>query len=180
MTRTITNHTEFRSNVCAKFKALLNCTDENSDIYKVSLNLEKATFNYAIKECRNRKIICKWDNPSFVQIYIDHLRSIYINLQNPHIYDAVKSLTLTPKDFVFMTHQEMNPERWESLIKAKMIRDENKFNAKIEASTDMFTCPKSTCKSKRCTYYQMQTRSADEPMTIFITCLDCGKNFKRC
>jgi transcription elongation factor S-II len=78
-----------------------------------------------------------------------------------------------------MSHQEINPERWKQLIKEKTIRDENKFNNKQEASTDLFTCPRSTCKSKRCTYYEMQTRSADEPMTIFVTCLDCGKNFKR-
>ena len=55
--------------------------------------------------------------------------------------------------------------------------DENKYDTQLVARTDMFTCGK--CKSKRCTYYTMQTRSADEPETIFITCLDCGKNWKR-
>ena len=57
------------------------------------------------------------------------------------------------------------------------IKDENKFTPKIEASTDDFICGK--CKSKKCTYYQLQTRSADEPMTTFVTCLDCGNRFKR-
>jgi transcription elongation factor S-II len=76
-----------------------------------------------------------------------------------------------------MTHQEMNPERWKLLIEQKIKRDENKYNTNdIQASTDMFTCRK--CKSKRCTYYELQTRSADEPATIFVTCLDCGKNMK--
>jgi transcription elongation factor S-II len=28
------------------------------------------------------------------------------------------------------------------------------------------------------TYYEMQTRSADEPMTVFVSCLNCGKNWK--
>ena len=46
----------------------------------------------------------------------------------------------------------------------------------IEASTDTFTCRK--CRSKKCTYYQMQTRSADEPMTVFVTCLDCSTRWK--
>ena len=57
-----------------------------------------------------------------------------------------------------------------------MKRDVSKFNTNTQASTDMFTCRK--CKSKRCTYYELQTRSADEPATIFVTCLDCGKNWK--
>ena len=38
--------------------------------------------------------------------------------------------------------------------------------------TDMFSCGK--CKSKECTYTQLQTRSADEPMTTFVYCMACG------
>lgn len=34
------------------------------------------------------------------------------------------------------------------------------------------------CRGWKTTYYQMQTRSADEPMTIFVTCLQCGKRHK--
>jgi len=75
-----------------------------------------------------------------------------------------------------MTHQEMNPAHWRALIDKKIKRDANKYTTNIKASTDMFTCKK--CKSKRCTYYELQTRSADEPATIFVTCLDCGKNWK--
>ena len=83
---------------------------------------------------------------------------------------------MTPQQLAFMTHQEMHPELWKDLIEQKMKRDESKMNQRLEASTDMFTCKK--CKSKRCTYYELQTRSADEPATIFVTCLDCGKNWK--
>ena len=39
-----------------------------------------------------------------------------------------------------------------------------------------FTCSK--CKSTKVTYYQMQTRSADEPMTVFLSCLKCGKRWR--
>ena len=46
----------------------------------------------------------------------------------------------------------------------------------MEASTDTFTCR--ICKSKECTYYQMQTRSADEPMTTFVTCINCNNRWK--
>ena len=34
------------------------------------------------------------------------------------------------------------------------------------------------CKKRKCSYYQMQTRSADEPMTTFVTCLLCGNNWQ--
>ena len=43
-------------------------------------------------------------------------------------------------------------------------------------ATDQFKCGK--CKKRECTYYELQTRSADEPMTLFITCLNCGKRWR--
>ncbi|ELW71990.1 Transcription elongation factor A protein 1, partial [Tupaia chinensis] len=42
--------------------------------------------------------------------------------------------------------------------------------------TDLFTCGK--CKKKNCTYTQVQTRSADEPMTTFVVCNECGNRWK--
>jgi transcription elongation factor S-II len=76
-----------------------------------------------------------------------------------------------------MTPQEMDHEHWRGMIERKTTRDASKFNTNVQASTDMFTCRK--CKSKRSSYVELQTRSADEPATIFITCLDCGKQSKR-
>ena len=75
-----------------------------------------------------------------------------------------------------MSHQEMAPDKWKTMIELKMKRDKSRLSTNIEASTDLFICKK--CKSKKCTYYEMQVRSADEPATIFITCLDCGKNWR--
>ena len=51
------------------------------------------------------------------------------------------------------------------------------YEQKAEAMTDQFKCGR--CKSKKCTYYELQTRSADEAMTIFITCLNCGNRWKQ-
>lgn len=44
--------------------------------------------------------------------------------------------------------------------------------------TGMFTCGK--CKGVKTTYFQMQTRSSDEPMTTFVTCLTCNNRWKFC
>ena len=70
-----------------------------------------------------------------------------------------------------MTHQEILPKRWNELIELQQIKDQNKFAPKVEASTDNFTCWK--CKSNKCSYYQLQTRSADEPTTRFYRCTKC-------
>jgi len=160
----------FRTNIRRKLVPIL----ENETH---CINLEKGVYNYAVKEANNRKIIKKWDNPYFTQLYLDRLRSVYLNLKNIELLQQVKSGEITPQALAFMSHQEMNNSHWKAMIDAKVKRDANKFNNNVRASTDMFTC--SRCKSKQTTYYEMQTRSADEPATIFITCLDCGKFMKR-
>mmetsp|Transcript_11207 Transcript_11207/g.20295 ORF Transcript_11207/g.20295 Transcript_11207/m.20295 type:complete len:310 (-) Transcript_11207:820-1749(-) len=44
------------------------------------------------------------------------------------------------------------------------------------AVTDIFQCSK--CKQRKCSYFQLQTRSADEPMTTFVTCVNCGNKWR--
>jgi transcription elongation factor S-II len=170
MIRKIVNPENFRDNVRRKLNPILD--DEN-----MVLNLEKGIFNYSLQEAGFRKIVKKWENPQFVQLYTDRLRTIYLNLKNKNLIEQLKSNEITPQGLAFMTHQEMNHEKWQDLMEKKRILDANKFNNNIQASTNLFTCGK--CKSKRCTYYSLQTRSSDEPETIFVTCLDCGKNFKK-
>jgi len=179
MSLTIKTPEKFRANIQQKlYEKIVSCltSPEKGIEEKIAINLEKAVFNYAIKESNQRKIIKKWENPYFVQLYTDRLRTIFLNVTNSDIIRQLINCELSPQNFVFMTHQEMKPERWNELIQQKIKRDASKFNTNIEASTDMFTCKK--CKSKKCTYYELQTRSADEPTTIFITCLDCGKHWK--
>jgi transcription elongation factor S-II len=166
----ITNSTTFRDNIRSKINPVLGLDIDDAT------NLEIGIFNYAIKEATQRKIVKKWENPHFVSIYIDRLRSIYMNLKNDNIKTLIRNGEIEPKQLAFMTHQEFKPDKWRELIEKKMKRDASKYNTNIQASTNMYTCRK--CKSTRCTHYEMQTRSADEPSTIFVTCLDCGKHWR--
>ena len=42
--------------------------------------------------------------------------------------------------------------------------------------TSFHKCGK--CKKRETSFYELQTRSADEPMTTFITCLNCGHRWR--
>jgi transcription elongation factor S-II len=164
----IENPETFRANIRKKI-------NEKFNNEQASLNLEKGIFNYSLKEAEQRKIVKKWDNKFFVQIYLNHLRSIFNNLNQKWI-DDVNDGTIKSHTLAFMTHQELNHNKWADLIEAKSKRDKNKFETNLAAATDTFTCRK--CKANQCTYYQMQTRSADEPMTTFVTCIPCGNRWK--
>lgn len=167
--RKIENSELFRANIKNKLNEILKNEKKSS-------NLEKGIYNWSLKESDQRKVLKKWDNHHFILIYLDKLRSILNNLKNKEVIELITNDTIKAHTIAFMTHQEMKPEKWMELIKAKSIRDQNKFETNIEAATDTFTCRK--CKSKKCTYYQMQTRSADEPMTTFVSCIDCGNRWK--
>tara|TARA_B100000902_G_scaffold269324_1_gene255258 strand:- start:4622 stop:5206 length:585 start_codon:yes stop_codon:yes gene_type:complete len=175
MSYIIDNPVEFRDNIRKKLKVFI----KNN---KHSINLEKAVFNYSIKESKNRKIVRKWDNKYFVQIYLDRFRSIYNNMNpkmttfNKDLLNKFKKNKIQSKQLACMTHQEMNPKIWKELIDAKIKRDKNLTQVDMSAATDEFKCFK--CQKRQCTYYQLQTRSADEPMTTFITCLNCGNRWK--
>jgi transcription elongation factor S-II len=166
--RKIENPELFRSNIRKKIEEKLQ-NEKNSS------NLEKGIFNYTLKEADQRKIVKKWDNKYFIQIYLDRLRTVYTNL-NDNIVEQITSGAIKPHIVAFMTHQELNPDKWAALIDAKSKRDANKFETNIAAATDTFTCRK--CKGNQCTYYQLQTRSADEPMTTFCNCILCGNRWK--
>ena len=142
---------------------------------KKSINLEKAIFNYSLKEADNTKVFKKWGNHKFVLLYLNKLRSVYANL-TPEILSKLSNGDIKSFSIAFMTHQELVPQRWAELIENKMKRDKSKYENNIEAATDTFQCRK--CKSNKCTYYQMQTRSADEPMTTFVTCIVCDNRWK--
>jgi transcription elongation factor S-II len=177
MIKVIENPTEFRNNVTIQLAEYLKKIGIISNDYnKLGKNFEKGIYNSCISDAGKKSIVKKWDNEYFVHIYIDKLRSIYLNINSKYLIDLINSNQKKIHEIAFMTHQEMFPERWRLLIDEKKIRDENKYTIKIEASTDNFTCWK--CKSKKCTYYQLQTRSADEPMTTFVTCLSCGQRWR--
>ena len=143
--------------------------------------VEMEIYNYTIDKCIETNIVPTW-NILFRNRYVNRSISIYTNLK-PNNYVKNDKLIIrllkeefTPKELVYMKPQEQMPENWKELIDEKYRKDKVLYETKKEAMTDQFKCGK--CKSRETAYYEMQTRSADEPMTIFITCLNCGNRWK--
>lgn len=159
-----------------KFKSNIVKVIENYVDYDKSVLIEKGIMEYSQNTADSLQIVKSWDNCYFVMIYIDRVKSIYTNLKCESIVKKLISGETDCVNFGKCKHQEMMPDKWDELIHKKKERDENKYSTKLEGNTDNFTCRK--CKSKNCSYYQLQTRSADEPMTTFVTCISCGNRWK--
>ena len=149
---------------------------------KKRINLEKGIFNFIIRQAKEKRIVRKWDNINFVILYLNKYRAIFANLDTQsHVRNNLLAQKINNGDIpahtvAAMNDREMFPEKWKGMIEDKIKRDNNMYKENLAAATDEFKCYK--CKKRQCTYYQMQTRSADEPMTTFVTCLNCGNNWK--
>ena len=165
----IENDKIFRENVISKFNEMFK--------KKTAINIEKGIYNFTIKQAKKLIIVRKWENKYFVNIYVNRWRSLYLNFKNNKLLvEKIKTKKICFKELSEMRHQELCPEKWKKLIDAKIKRDKNLTSVNLSAATDEFKCYR--CKKSKCTYYQLQTRSADEPMTTFITCLVCGNRWK--
>ncbi|EQB60451.1 transcription elongation factor s-ii [Vairimorpha apis BRL 01] len=96
------------------------------------------------------------------------VRSKCFNLRdknNPSLCKRVYEGIITPEEYINMTDDDM---------KSLDLKEEEKKLSKIHSETDIFKCSK--CGQRKASYRQLQTRSADEPMTTFVTCV-CGHNW---
>ena len=150
---------------------------------KKSRQIEKSIYNNIIKYTKKNNIKRKWKNIHFKSLYISRIRSIYSNikedsyLKNKHFKKKILNDEIDLKEIANLSNYDIFPENWKDLIEDKMKKDKLKYELKPEAMTDIFKCHR--CSGRSCTYYEVQTRSADEPMTQFITCLDCNNHWKQ-
>ncbi|XP_021561783.1 transcription elongation factor A protein 1 isoform X3 [Carlito syrichta] len=115
--------------------------------------------------------------------YKNRVRSRISNLKdakNPNLRKNVLCGNIPPDLFARMTAEEMASDELKEMRKnlTKEAIREHQMAKTGGTQTDLFTCGK--CKKKNCTYTQVQTRSADEPMTTFVVCNECGNRWKFC
>ena len=149
---------------------------------EISNNLERGIFNSTIHLAEEKGVVKQWENKHFQKIYILKALSLFSNLSknnyigNTNLFDRVKSCEIQPYDLSFMTPSDIFPEMWKTILDKKEKRDKMKYEKRSEIATDLYRCGK--CGKRQCSIYQLQTRSADEPMTTFVTCLNCDKRWK--
>ncbi|XP_072277104.1 transcription elongation factor A protein 3-like isoform X2 [Pyxicephalus adspersus] len=115
--------------------------------------------------------------------YRNRIRSRISNLKdpkNPNLRRNVLCGTVSTQSIATMTAEDMASDELKELrntLTQEAIR-EHQMAKTGGTQTDLLQCEK--CKKKNCTYNQVQTRSADEPMTTFVLCNECGHRWKFC
>lgn len=95
-----------------------------------------------------------------------------------NILEKIQNHEISIHDLSNYTIENFNPEFYENIKRLKQDKYEKELNGNsLRATTDLFQCKK--CKERKCSYYELQTRSADEPMTKFIKCCNCGFEWKQ-
>jgi DNA-directed RNA polymerase subunit M/transcription elongation factor TFIIS len=157
--------------------------DSIVDTMSISRHIEQSIYNYIIKLSKEKNIHRNWNNTVFAKLYNSKIISIYSNLQkdsyihNRSFLERIKSMEINPKEVGDLSVYDINPDNWKELLNVKSKRDKIKYELKPEAMTNLFKCNR--CGSRETSYYEVQTRSADEPMTQFITCLQCNSRWKQ-
>jgi DNA-directed RNA polymerase subunit M/transcription elongation factor TFIIS len=96
-------------------------------------------------------------------------------IQNKGLWERYEAKELNLEQIVHQNYYELFPEHWEKLVDHQAKRERIQLEGDFSRATEKWQC--NGCKMRKCTYYELQTRSADEPMTIFIHCLNCGKRW---
>jgi len=151
------------------------------DIESIPTLIERGIFNWTVDYCTCKGIVKNWKNPKFKSLYVSKARSVVSNLGGLDTYVGNMRLLVRLlekefecKDLAYMKPENVFPEVWKSVIDMKLLRDQ--YCEKPEAMTDQYKCGR--CKKRECVYQEIQLRSADEPMSLFITCLNCGNRWR--
>ena len=145
------------------------------DNLEISKKLENSVYEFVENENLEKQ------SNLFIRIYHNKIVSLYNNLnpknniKNINFRNKVLSNSIDFKQIPYMTPQEIFPEHWKLLMDKQKETDEFLYLKRPVASTDEYKCAK--CKERKCSYYELQVRSSDEPMTRFVQCLVCDNRW---
>lgn len=149
---------------------------------RLAEDVETCVFNFTLRVCREAGVPLYWENRKVRDVYAHKIWSMIFNLKNPAnpgLLRRVQSGEMPIKTLVDAHPAVLFPEKWDELyeiVAKKQLRKQ--LTTDIDKVPEgAFTC--SRCKSRKTVFYEMQTRSADEPSTIFIQCIACSKRWKQ-
>ena len=141
-------------------------------------DMEIGLFNSTIDYANEKGFPANWQARPFMNAYLTRTRGIVAALKyNPSLIESIHSGSKKPHEIATLSRHELAPERWKA-IQDDILRKATSVADQPVCMSDQYTCGR--CKKKNVSYYQLQTRSADEAITTFFQCLTpgCGGKWK--
>lgn len=138
---------------------------------KLGRKLEDAIYKYTVEYVRIKKLPQEYTQ----SVYMSKLDDIYFNIKpenNSDLLIKIINKEIDINKIPYMTPNELDLKKWDTIIKRKEYIE----NKKNYCEESVYSCKR--CKENKCHVYQLQTRSADEPMTTFVQCTKCGYTMK--
>ncbi len=166
-----------RSNIVEKFNTI--CSGDDSK------KIEESIFKFVNDYCDENHIKCEFKNHLYKKLYINKSRDVFSELnpdsyvKNTEIANLIKNKRVKLEKIATYKYNTLRPKKWGKYkYDIELLNNDIINTNKDVCTTSQFTCPK--CKKNKCVYSQFQIRSADEPITSFITCLieGCGHNWR--
>ena len=152
------------------------------DYDQLSKRIDSSIWEWSNAYRKEKRISLTKHDHLFKTIYKNKAIQLYTNLKpnayvkNNYLLDKILNENINVDKIAFMKPEEIFPQHWKALLDKKFKIDKNLYETRTELATSLYKCGK--CKKKMCTYFQLQTRSADEPMTTFVTCMNCQNRWK--
>jgi len=177
--------------ILSKNELVISQKREDADIMKLAKNVEKEILRVSHYECNHYgELIMKapqneqYSN-NFIKLYENNIRTLLINLDknnyvsNDNLMNNLLDGTFTPKqisEHIVECPQILFPNRNKKYFDYIEKQEEVAYDKSKLAIESEYKCRK--CKENKCAVNQAQLRSADEPMSILITCLNCGNRWR--
>lgn len=144
--------------------------------------LELVILTQSLKDAQNKGVLRHFDNPLFEMCQMCAFRRLLSNLdpasyvKNSHLLTKIRQGDIQIEHLSEMTGMDYAPQLYSGLRDRMLLREQQQLEGNKAMTTDVFKCGR--CHKRETTQYELQTRSADEPMTKFITCVNCGNHWR--
>ena len=150
-------------------------TQTRKSIHKLlTSTLDECDIDELDGACWSRAVTLAFSSSDIDRIYVQSCRDAVANLclselnnGNTRLAGAITSQGIFVDQIPNMTASELRP----GVHRPTPSRccDDGTNTAR---ATNLFECPR--CSERKCTHYELQTRSADEATTVFVACVACG------
>lgn len=173
------NEKKYRDHVLSQIKTLLGTlfTEEEQK------QIEQCILTSTLADADTKFVVKHFDNRLFQICYMSSARRLLSNLdsnsyvKNKNLISKLKAGDLDISHLASMNIIDYAPTLYAELRERQVLREQQQLEGNKSMATDMFKCGR--CHKRETTFYELQTRSADEPMTKFINCLNCGNHWKQ-